>query len=94
MKKKVASKESKRKMEEIENEMYRLRENGKADAQHYAIMKQIEAEQAQLTPYYLNKLTIDTLMKNTKLYFGESIPAYLSQNLGELEKTLQNITNK
>ena len=39
MKKKVASKESKRKMEEIENEMYRLRENGKADAQHYAIMK-------------------------------------------------------
>jgi len=31
-------------MEAIENEIYRLRENGKADARHYAIMKQIEAE--------------------------------------------------
>jgi len=33
-------------MEAIENEIYRLRENGKADAQHYAVMKQIEAELA------------------------------------------------
>lgn len=31
-------------MEAIENEIYRLRMNGKADAQHYSIMKQIEAE--------------------------------------------------
>jgi len=53
MKKKVASKESQKQMEEIENEIYRLRENGKADARHYAILKQIEAEQAQLTPAFL-----------------------------------------
>ena len=44
MQKKVASKEAEKKMEEIENEIYRLRENGRADARHYAVMKQIEAE--------------------------------------------------
>ena len=71
-------------MEAIENEIYRLRENGKADAQHYAIMKQIEAEQAQLTPAFLHKLAIESLMNNTKLYFGNSIPSYLSENLGSL----------
>ena len=46
MEKQVASKEAQKQMEAIENEIYRLRENGKADARHYAIMKQIEAEQA------------------------------------------------
>lgn len=46
MQKKVASKEAEKEMEAIENEIYRLRENGKADAQHYAVMKQIEAELA------------------------------------------------
>lgn len=40
-------------MEGIENEIYKLREINKADAKHYGIMKQIEAEQAQLTPEYL-----------------------------------------
>jgi hypothetical protein len=39
MQKKVASKEAEKQMEAIENEIYRLRENGRADARHYAIMK-------------------------------------------------------
>ena len=79
-------------MEAIENEIYRLRENGKADAHHYAIMKQIEAEQAQLTPAFLHKLAIESLMTNTKLYFGSSIPSYLSENLGDLQKSLDTLT--
>ena len=78
-------------MEAIENEIYRLRENGKADAHHYAIMKQIEAEQAQLTPAFLHKLAIESLMNNTKLYFGNSIPSYLSENLGQLQSSLDTI---
>ena len=43
MQKKVASKEAEKQMEEIENEIYRLREENKADAKHYGTMKQIEA---------------------------------------------------
>ena len=92
MQKKVASKEAEKQMEAIENEIYRLRENGRADAKHYAIIKQIEAEQAQLTPQYLQKLAIESLMNNTKMYFGNSIPTYLSENLGDLQKSLDLMT--
>lgn len=78
-------------MEAINNEIYKLRENGIADATHYAIMKQIEAEQAQLSPAFLHKLAIESLMANTKLYFGSSIPAYLSENLGDLQQSLDSM---
>ena len=77
MKKQVLSKESLKQMEAIENEIYRLRENGKADARHYGIMKQIEAEQAQLTPAYLQRLAIEAMTNNTKMYFGNSIPSFI-----------------
>jgi len=40
-------------------------------------MKMIEAEQAQLTPQYLQKLAIESISNNTKLYFGESIPKFI-----------------
>ena len=79
-------------MESIENEIFTQREQGRADARHYAIMKQIEAEQAQLTPAYLQKLAIETIANNTKIYFGNSIPSFLSENLGELPKSLKAIT--
>jgi len=68
-------------MEQIENEIYLDRERAKADAHHYSIMKMIEAEQAQLTPQYLQKLAIESFSNNTKLYFGESIPSFLSENV-------------
>ena len=54
----------------------------KADAHHYKIMKMIESEQAQLTPQYLQKLAIESFTTNTKLYFGESIPKFISENIG------------
>ena len=88
MAKRVKEKESERQMEEIENEIYRLRENGKADARHYSIMKQIEAEQAQLTPAFLQRLAIEAMTTNTKLYFGNSIPSFITENITDLQKIL------
>ena len=88
MAKRVREKESERQMEEIENEIYRLRENGKADARHYSIMKQIEAEQAQLTPAFLQRLAIEAMTTNTKLYFGNSIPSFITENITDLQKIL------
>lgn len=88
MQKKVANKNAEKQMEEIENEIYRLREQNKADAKHYGIMKQIEAEQAQLTPQYLQKIAIEALAQNTKLYFGNSIPQFLSENVSNMQGAL------
>jgi len=80
MEKRVASKESKKKMESIENEIYSLREIGRADARHYAVMKEIEAELAQLTPQYLKKLAIGAFTTNTKFYIGDAIPTFFSDS--------------
>lgn len=68
-------------MEDIQNEIYIDKEKARADAQHYSLMKMIEAEQAQLSPQYLQKLAIESLANNTKLYFGDSIPSFLSENI-------------
>ena len=81
MEKQVHAKEALKKMEEIENEIYVEREKSKADAHHYKIMKMIESEQAQLTPQYLQKLAIESFTNNTKLYFGDSIPKFISENI-------------
>lgn len=67
-------------MEDIENQIYSEREMMKADAHYYKLMKVIEAEQAQLTPQYLQKLAIEAVTTNAKLYFGESIPKFISEN--------------
>lgn len=79
--KQVAKKEAQRKMEEIENDIYRQREIARADANHYSLMKMIEAEQAQLTEQYLQKLAIEAFTNNTKMYFGNSIPQFIAENV-------------
>ena len=70
--------ENKQKLEQIENDIFREREMANADAQYYSIMKTIEAEQKQLSPEYLQKLAIDSFAKNEKLYYGKSIPQFLT----------------
>ncbi len=70
-------------MEDIENQIYTDKEKARADAGHYSLMKMIEAEQAQLSPQYLQKLAIQAMTNNTKLYFGPSIPSFLIENVGD-----------
>lgn len=71
-------------MEEIENEIFIEREKSKADAHYYKVSKMIEAEQKQLSPEYLKKLAIESFATNTKLYFGESIPKFIVENVDKI----------
>lgn len=81
MKRQVSAKEAEKTIEDIQNSIYTEREKAKADAHHYKIKKMIEAEQEQLSPQYLRKLAIESFSKNTKMYFGESIPKFLQTNV-------------
>jgi hypothetical protein len=45
MEKQILQKESKKKMEDIENQIYIDKERAKADAHYYKVSKMIEAEQ-------------------------------------------------
>ena len=94
MQKRVLAKDSDRQMAEIENQIYRDRETSKADAQHYAVMKMIEAEQAQLTSEYLQKIAIESFTNNTKVYFGDSIPNFIQENIHKLQPVLDQMTKK
>jgi hypothetical protein len=49
MERKVKAKEAHKQMEDIENTIYLEKEKARADANHYSLMKTIEAEQTQLT---------------------------------------------
>lgn len=84
MDKQILAKESLRKMEEIENAIYTERERSKADAHYYKVSKMIEAEQKQLTPEFLKRLAIESFANNTKLYFGESIPKFIIDNVDQM----------
>ena len=87
MDKQVTAKESKRKMEDIENSIYTDREKSKADAHYYKVARMIEAEQKQLTPEFLKRLAIESVANNTKLYFGESIPKFIMENIEKLTES-------
>lgn len=84
MEKQILAKESLKKMEEIENSIYIERERSKADAHYYKVSKMIEAEQKQLTPEFLKRLAIESFANNTKLYFGESIPKFIVENVDQM----------
>ena len=81
---KLQKKESEKRMEDIENSIFLEKEKAKADANHYTLMKTIEAEQTQLSQEYLQKLAIQSLTQNTKLYFGDSIPSFILENISGL----------
>lgn len=51
------------------------------DAEFYKISKEIEANNKKLTPDYLKYVALVNLSNNTKFYFGESIPKYISSNI-------------
>ena len=81
MEKQIAENEAKQKMEHIENEIYLAKNQARTDASYYQSLKEIEANQQKLTPEYLQKLAIESLSANTKLYFGPSIPNYVQDNV-------------
>ena len=89
MQRMVAAKQAEKQIEDIQNSIFTEREKSKADAHHYKIKKMIEAEQQQLTPQYLRKLAIESFSKNNKVYFGESIPKFMSANVDPMVSMAQ-----
>jgi hypothetical protein len=73
--------EAKKKIQDLENKIYMEKEKTIADAENYRIQKEIEANNRRLTPAYLDYLRILHLSNNTKLYFGESLPKFISSNI-------------
>lgn len=90
--KEINEQETKKKISQIENQMYLERIKNEADAAYYKQLKEIEASQKRLTPAYLKSQWMNAFTNNTKVYFGESIPKYLSVN--DYDKVLSVLDDK
>jgi regulator of protease activity HflC (stomatin/prohibitin superfamily) len=75
---KIMEKESEKKIAEIEVTMHTSREKSLADAAYYKALKEIDSNKAKLTPEYLKLMQYESIAKNTKVYFGNSIPEMFS----------------
>ncbi|XP_023336995.1 erlin-2-B [Eurytemora carolleeae] len=78
----LMEKESKQKMETIDDEIHLAKEKSKTDAEFYRIEKKAEANKRLLTKEYLELKKIEAIASNNKVYFGPSIP---NMFLGESE---------
>merc|ERR1719311_1270946 len=75
-------KQNAQRMEAIANEMLTAR--ARADAELYRATKEAEANRARLTPEYLQLEAVRALSNNTKIFWGESLPALYADGLSGL----------
>jgi len=86
-------KDSSKRQELIDNEMYLAREKALADANYYRILKEAEANRPKLTPEYLELRFIESIANNSKIFFGEKIPnMIMDQRL--LKNYLDDVSSK
>eukprot|EP00897_Mesotaenium_endlicherianum_P008980 jgi/Mesen1/810/ME000110S_11077 len=74
MEQRLQEKESTKRTQEIENEIYVARQASLTDAHFYRVGKEAEANRLMLTPEYLELRFIEAISNNTKMFFGEKVP--------------------
>lgn len=88
--KEILEQESKMKIADIQNQMNFNAAKSQADSEFYKQTKEIDANEKRLTENYLKYVWLQSLANNTKIYFGESIPKYMSTNhLDEMKKSIK-----
>ncbi|KAJ9187391.1 hypothetical protein P3X46_002848 [Hevea brasiliensis] len=73
MEQKLMEKDSVRRQQEIENQIYMAHEKSQADAAFYRLMKEAEANKLKLTPEFLELQFIEAIADNTKIFFGDKV---------------------
>ncbi|TYI51557.1 hypothetical protein E1A91_D12G184900v1 [Gossypium mustelinum] len=74
MEQKRMEKESSRRQQEIENQMYIARQKSLGDSDFYREMKEAEANRLKLTPEFLELKFNEAIADNTKIFFGDKVP--------------------
>ncbi|KAJ3673103.1 hypothetical protein LUZ60_006477 [Juncus effusus] len=74
MEQKLMEKDSSKRQEAIENEMFVARERAQTDANFYRVMKEAEANKLKLTAEFLQLRFIEAISNNTKIFFGDKVP--------------------
>ncbi|KAK3146943.1 hypothetical protein QOZ80_3BG0275500 [Eleusine coracana subsp. coracana] len=77
MEQKLMEKDSSKRQQQIDNEMFLAREKALADANYYRVLKEAEANRLKLTPEYLELRFIESISNNSKIFFGDKIPSMI-----------------
>lgn len=75
----IAEKEGLKALELLQNEIHLAKEKAKSEALQFAVETEAEAWAKKLTPEFLKYTLYSSMANNTKIYFGESIPAIMQQ---------------
>lgn len=75
----ILEKDSIRKMSEIEDITHLAKQRAMADAKFYSAEREAAANKMTLTPEYLELSRYRALTQNAKMYFGSSLPQFLTQ---------------
>lgn len=75
MEQRIMEKESLRRQQQIEDDMFLAREKSFADADYYRVLKEAEANKLKLTPEFLELRFIESITNNTKIFYGDKIPS-------------------
>ncbi|KAF3783789.1 Erlin-2 [Nymphaea thermarum] len=75
MEQKLMEKDSLKRQEQIQNEIYIDRQKSLADADYYRMLKEAEGNKLKLTPQYLELRFIEAIANNSKVFFGDRIPS-------------------
>lgn len=86
MERKIAEKEAEKTIALIEIAKESEKRKQEVDSWFYEVSKEIETNEKKLTPAFLKMHLIDSLSKNSKLFFGESIPKYLTDNFKAIDE--------
>lgn len=76
---KIMEKESEKKIAEIEAQTHVNKEKSIADAEFYKAEREAQANVIKLTKEYLELVKYQSLAKNSKIYFGNSIPGIFNE---------------
>merc|ERR1719244_560290 len=80
----LLERESKQKMEKIDDEIHLAKEKSKTDAEFYKVQKQAEANKLLLSNEFLELKRIEAMAANNKVYFGPDIPnMFISEEKGK-----------
>lgn len=74
-------KQAEKEVSNIQNQIELEKKKAETDAKYYKETKEIEANLLKLTPEYLKYSLILGITNNTKIYFGESIPKFIGDNM-------------
>ncbi|KRW99626.1 hypothetical protein PPERSA_03427 [Pseudocohnilembus persalinus] len=73
----VQQKQNEQKLKQMQDEMYLNTQKQIADSKYFSEQKELELMEKKISKEYLERIVLDSLTSNLKLFIGDQIPSYI-----------------